>query len=251
MCEDKETGFFRPWNNPERSTKEDRIEASVTIEENQFSCVKQEGDEDQRFSNIYEKISLSSGSFERRRRKKSDSSIKTTSSSSLKVKNESRNGSVSLSKDSVLDCPLPSETGSFSIPGSRGHSLFDAPHSSINYLQRMTVPMRSDPWCDPMASTLQPTASTTATIGLPFYCGFPSVLHSFPQAPSFVEHAVGMLERQEAVAKQIRKLRPKKFRCEHCDVAFSNNGQLKGHIRIHTGKQFFYFCFCYWVCCYG
>lgn len=33
-----------------------------------------------------------------------------------------------------------------------------------------------------------------------------------------------------------RKQRPKKFKCPHCDVAFSNNGQLKGHIRIHTGK---------------
>ncbi|CAB0011444.1 unnamed protein product, partial [Nesidiocoris tenuis] len=30
------------------------------------------------------------------------------------------------------------------------------------------------------------------------------------------------------------KLRPKRFRCPHCDVAFSNNGQLKGHVRIHT-----------------
>lgn len=29
--------------------------------------------------------------------------------------------------------------------------------------------------------------------------------------------------------------RPKKFNCPHCNVAFSNNGQLKGHIRIHTG----------------
>lgn len=34
-----------------------------------------------------------------------------------------------------------------------------------------------------------------------------------------------------------RKQRPKKFKCPHCDVAFSNNGQLKGHIRIHTGKH--------------
>lgn len=32
-----------------------------------------------------------------------------------------------------------------------------------------------------------------------------------------------------------RKQRPKKFRCPHCQVAFSNNGQLKGHVRIHTG----------------
>ncbi|XP_003747475.1 gastrula zinc finger protein XlCGF9.1-like [Galendromus occidentalis] len=31
--------------------------------------------------------------------------------------------------------------------------------------------------------------------------------------------------------------RPKKFQCPHCDVCFSNNGQLKSHIRIHTGER--------------
>lgn len=45
---------------------------------------------------------------------------------------------------------------------------------------------------------------------------------------------------EDAKAKLLssRKQRPKKFKCPHCDVAFSNNGQLKGHIRIHTGKFF-------------
>lgn len=33
------------------------------------------------------------------------------------------------------------------------------------------------------------------------------------------------------------KQRPKKFRCPHCQVGFSNNGQLKGHVRIHTGEE--------------
>lgn len=32
------------------------------------------------------------------------------------------------------------------------------------------------------------------------------------------------------------KARPKKYRCPFCQVGFSNNGQLKGHVRIHTGK---------------
>jgi hypothetical protein len=34
---------------------------------------------------------------------------------------------------------------------------------------------------------------------------------------------------------QQKKQRPKRFQCPHCRVSFSNNGQLKGHIRIHTG----------------
>lgn len=34
-----------------------------------------------------------------------------------------------------------------------------------------------------------------------------------------------------------KKQRPKRFRCPHCQVAFSNNGQLKGHVRSHTGND--------------
>jgi hypothetical protein len=52
-----------------------------------------------------------------------------------------------------------------------------------------------------------------------------------------VQEAVNRLNHQDAVAKQIKKLRPKKFRCHYCNVAFSNNGQLKGHLRIHTGTS--------------
>ncbi|XP_033308982.1 zinc finger protein 2-like [Bombus bifarius] len=49
-----------------------------------------------------------------------------------------------------------------------------------------------------------------------------------------MDRTVQILQRQ---AKEPRKLRSKRFRCEHCNVAFSNNGQLKGHIRIHTGER--------------
>ncbi|GFU03759.1 transcription factor Sp5 [Nephila pilipes] len=34
-----------------------------------------------------------------------------------------------------------------------------------------------------------------------------------------------------------KKQRPKRFQCPECRVSFSNNGQLRGHIRIHTGER--------------
>lgn len=41
----------------------------------------------------------------------------------------------------------------------------------------------------------------------------------------------------EAVTRfKSKKQRPKRFQCPHCKVSFSNNGQLKGHVRIHTGR---------------
>ena len=63
----------------------------------------------------------------------------------------------------------------------------------------------------------------------PNYMWVPNSYHS-------MQAAVDQIKQQEAQAKQIKKLRPKKFRCRFCNVAFSNMGQLSGHERIHTGK---------------
>lgn len=37
--------------------------------------------------------------------------------------------------------------------------------------------------------------------------------------------------------QQLKKFRPKNFQCPACKMAFSNNGQLKNHVRIHTGER--------------
>lgn len=56
--------------------------------------------------------------------------------------------------------------------------------------------------------------------------------------PFVIEQEYTRVLAEEAQIKLMtaRKQRPKKFKCPYCDVAFSNNGQLKGHIRIHTGE---------------
>lgn len=41
--------------------------------------------------------------------------------------------------------------------------------------------------------------------------------------------------RQTVIA--VKKYRPKNYQCPECPMAFSNNGQLKNHIRIHTGER--------------
>lgn len=62
--------------------------------------------------------------------------------------------------------------------------------------------------------------------------------------PFVMEQEYARVLAEEAQVKMMtaRKQRPKKFKCPHCDVAFSNNGQLKGHIRIHTGELMVYLC---------
>jgi DNA-directed RNA polymerase subunit RPC12/RpoP len=52
------------------------------------------------------------------------------------------------------------------------------------------------------------------------------------------EYARVMAEEARSKMMSSKKQRPKKFKCPHCDVAkFSNNGQLKSHIRTHTGER--------------
>ncbi|KAK9728426.1 Tc5 transposase DNA-binding domain [Popillia japonica] len=61
----------------------------------------------------------------------------------------------------------------------------------------------------------------------------PLLLETLTQGYALEEYArVLSQEHQSKILN--RKQRPKKYKCPHCDVGFSNNGQLKGHIRIHT-----------------
>ena len=77
----------------------------------------------------------------------------------------------------------------------------------------------------------------------PFHSDSPSNLFLYPFEINELANlsrneltAIGLLPPEASSSLKTKRQRPKRFHCPHCQVAFSNNGQLRGHIRIHTGK---------------
>lgn len=44
-------------------------------------------------------------------------------------------------------------------------------------------------------------------------------------------------QQQKSAKHQQKRQRPKRLKCPHCQLLFSNNGQLRGHVRTHTGER--------------
>ena len=104
-----------------------------------------------------------------------------------------------------------------------------SPHSS--HLSPVDIALRG---LDKQRSLLNPS--------FPFP---PSPSFPFPTSPSLeqLSHLMRLSNSlvTEDLAHQLqlgeRRARPKKFRCSECGAGFSNNGQLRGHVRIHTGER--------------
>lgn len=179
-------------------------------------------------------------------------------SSSMSIKSElpssSGNNNCCYSQDSDRECSS-SSTSSCGSSNSSPSSYEDG-HNSSSYTRTSTPLMDatpqpafpvSSPAMAPQQLSPQPApfmpssdlyyaaaAAAAAAASTPAAAAFgmdPFTLGLMEQ-----EYARVMAEDAQLKALNARKQRPKKFKCPHCDVAFSNNGQLKGHIRIHTGK---------------
>ncbi|XP_015121296.1 Wilms tumor protein homolog B [Diachasma alloeum] len=203
MCEVKKS-FFRPWNG-----------ASVDLEEPlRVPSMKSERDEDNEsvISNPH-----------------SVSSCSTVSCDDLP-----ESGSLNMLSNFVFNSTQDSQIQSSadnSITGrSSSSSILSAPNDSLSAFTPTYQPANPNY----LASLRSESAAQLEVYQAHLYgYGLHMPLGNYPS----MEEAVKMIHHQDAVAKQMKKLRPKKFRCEQCDVAFSNNGQLKGHIRIHTGER--------------
>lgn len=261
MCDSRNTGFFRPWS----ASGDSEHKRAVNPRDSEESCLstsfikEEDGRRSVSSSSTFDEVSTTSSSgrelpshcAKRRRVRRSSQSSAEGSSRSESTHSEDAHSANSLDVLNLVLAPQPPFNFQISSMVHDGSSLSDSSFPIAN-----RAPLSSLPYTVDCATGVGFTSSFNLSNGrIPFSstgvqglaisttgqaCCYeiPSA-HPYPQGlyPSPMDQAVEMVHRQDAVAKQMKKLRPKKFRCEHCDVAFSNNGQLKGHIRIHTGER--------------
>lgn len=104
------------------------------------------------------------------------------------------------------------------------------------FAANMSMDLNSPALAGAYPSVMYPGGSSAAEMD---YLPFMNMVDPITRGLMEQEYVRVMTEEAQNKLINMRKQRPKKFKCPHCDVAFSNNGQLKGHIRIHTGNYCF------------
>lgn len=84
--------------------------------------------------------------------------------------------------------------------------------------------------------TLDPFTVPGGMLPCPAEQRFMSDMYASQLEGAFLEAAASSVMMNRSWKLHQKKQRPKRFQCPHCQVSFSNNGQLRGHVRIHTGE---------------
>lgn len=242
MCDMERTRFFRPWNLVEEVGDDEEVATSTNIP----SPGKDEEEEQDRGSVV------SSACSTPRHYNSSENDSSSRRSCSVSSEDMNNAGSLGMLSNFVLSAGCH-EKSSISSSGDEeprcsaglsAHHQVDGCYSSASSSAAAAAAAAAAEWSNAAASGFYhpaagyqnyhqanwPAAAAAAAYGTVEYAWLPGNYES-------MHEAVHRLSHQDAVAKQIKKLRPKKFRCHYCNVAFSNNGQLKGHLRIHTGNS--------------
>ena len=139
--------------------------------------------------------------------------------------------------DSQAECQDTKPVVSVTSPSSTKPSLRPKQEPSLTVRPRVRPKLEPrEPLRPPVISPLS-IAMRGLVPALPLPRPHPALSHLSLMQRRAVQELQDLQELQMAVAQVTeRKARPKKYKCDLCEACFSNNGQLKGHVRIHTGQ---------------
>lgn len=119
-------------------------------------------------------------------------------------------------------------------PSNSNAAATAAAHLHHHHIQH-SFNSRSSPVIDPILSAFPSVASATS-----FNAAVAAVTAAAASGHSSVGSLASLIASNASSSSSpgnMKKQRPKRFHCPHCQIAFSNQGQLRGHVRIHTGER--------------
>lgn len=213
--------IHRPWLNEKNTTVNDTQTSTATVASPARSLESTSGDDERRTFSDMESVTSDSPM---------DKSASTRSSPSLSIDHCSTTAAEHLANVARIN-----------------ERLFAGMHHSFSTTPAQQFPPQNFEDFSAFAAAASAAASAAAAVDpitAAFYGHNNTSSSAFAYGPDYLnhsmEHAYQRVLAEEAHAKQLlsaRKQRPKKHKCPHCAVSFSNNGQLQGHIRSHTGER--------------